>query len=229
MNYGQDGSTGGGNFAPGIEHWAGNQSGMGMAPQQMMPWAYPAPFAQQPAQGLPLAMPPPPTPAAPQLPPLGSGLSPWKPSPTPTASGPPAAGPQTKKKVDLSHLPDMVRTRFKAFHDKFQGRGMFSITCQAAGVSDMSTLPVIKKYIDGETNNLCYNRCLGICGHGDKCHFHHASKEEQEKEDGFCQGICDKLGPGADWLVRNGLPAPGGKEGGGRGRGRGRGKGRGGK
>ena len=125
-----------------------------------------------------------------------------------------------KKPVDLSHVPDITRERFKDYHAKFQGRIMFSQLCTASGVTDLSVLPPIQKYVKDGKNNLCYSKCLGICPHeGRGCHFMHATKAEQDET--FCTDLCDKLEVGMSWMIKNAHNAPGGN-----GRGRGRGQGR---
>ena len=86
---------------------------------------------------------------------------------------------------------------------------MFNQLCNAANIPDLSVLPGITKYIKNGRNTLCYSNCMGYCPHNDRgCHFKHASKEDQN--DDFCKDLCDKLEAGMNWMVRNGVPVPGG-------------------
>ena len=91
------------------------------------------------------------------------------------------------------------------FHKQFNGRVMLRDICNVANIR-IPDLPFLSGFMRDGQNKLCYNHMLGSCSHKECGFIHTAAKEMYEK---FAQALCSAIRPGEDWLVRNGIPAPG--------------------
>jgi hypothetical protein len=84
---------------------------------------------------------------------------------------PPPPPPQTLMQK-LAHVSKIVKDKFQEYHKKFGGRVLLSQLLQLGNI-DIQKLPVVPELVDNATgkNNLCYNYCLGVCPHGENCHY----------------------------------------------------------
>jgi hypothetical protein len=131
---------------------------------------------------IPVYVPPtglPPTPAPPgqqQFHTPMSFLSPYSgvfgpdfgvPPPPPPPPGVITASLATK----IAHVAAAIKVKFAEYHKKYGGRVLLSRLLQLGNI-DITKLPVVPELVDvSRKNNLCYNFCLGVCPHGDKCHY----------------------------------------------------------
>ena len=77
--------------------------------------------------------------------------------------------------------------------------------CDATNIR-IPDLPFSSGFMKDGQNKLCYNHMLGSCSHKKYRFIHAAAKEADDK---FAKALCSAIRPGVDWLVRNGITAPG--------------------
>jgi len=84
---------------------------------------------------------------------------------------PPLPGNPSSMAAKIAHVASAIREKFADYHKKFGGRVLLSRLLQLGNI-DIRKLPVVPELVEaGGKNKLCYNYCLGVCPHGDKCHY----------------------------------------------------------
>ena len=91
---------------------------------------------------------------------------------------------------------------------KFNGRVQLNGIMSAANTS-LRDLPSLADCKQGDRNNLHYLGLLGHCPHhaNGRCRFDHVPR--QAVPNGFADSICRVMGPGVEYMVRNGRNPPG--------------------
>jgi hypothetical protein len=111
---------------------------------------------------------------------------------------PPPPPPQTLMQK-LAHVSKIVKDKFQEYHKKFGGRVLLSRLLQLGNI-DIQKLPVVPELVDNSTgkNNLCYNYCLGVCPHGDNCHYKKLGGHVpgDKLPESFVTGLCQQIEPG---------------------------------
>jgi hypothetical protein len=119
-------------------------------------------------------------------------------------SVPPPPPPQTLAQK-LAHMAQQVKDTFQEYHKKFGGRVMFSRLLQLGNV-EIQKLPVVPELVDvaAGKNNLCYNYCLGVCPHGEKCKFKALGGHVpgNRLSESFVTTLCQQIKPGVDEAMK---------------------------
>ena len=115
---------------------------------------------------------------------------------------------QGGQRENYGHMHPTIKRMMDPFLQKFQGQVRLREILEAANVG-VGQLPTINGITEGSRTRLCYQGLLGKCQHQARgnCQFAHAARQDVPND--FADEVCRVLGPGVDYMVRNGRPPPG--------------------
>ena len=94
----------------------------------------------------------------------------------------------------------MIANFMARFLERFNGCKFWD--CLKLGNKELSDVPLLPNYADGERNMICFPHLLHQCHHKG-CRYAHPPKEDIP--DWYCKQLFTVISPGMDYAMRNGL------------------------
>lgn len=119
-----------------------------------------------------------------------------------TALGVPPPPPPPRETLSLAtklmHVAQATKNKFQEYHKKYGGRVLLLRLLQLGNIK-ITKLPVVPELVDATgKNNWCYNYCLGVCPHGENCHYKklggHVNGDKLPAA--FVANLCQVIEPG---------------------------------